>query len=205
MIKTIRAKIIWAFACLVLLNLGAGFWSIFNFYALGTTIDGVLNDNYRSVLAAENLVKWLEREDNALLVAGEGEDLTVTGTFIQNRELFSYWYDQAVRSQSLQLHEALRDSLLGTYKKYSLVSDSMSARIKQGAFDEATQYYYSTVRPASDELRHVGFRLFEINQGAMDNAMPRMRSISTQAAYGTMMTSIISLVLSIVVTAFLTR
>jgi NtrC-family two-component system sensor histidine kinase KinB len=205
MIKTIRAKIVWAFALLVLLNLAAGFWSIYNFYALGTTIDSVLHENYRSVLAAENLVKWLERQDNALLVAGEGEDETVTGRFDQNRELFSYWYDQAVGSQSLQSRETLRDSLRSAYRYYSLVADSMSARIKQGAFQEAAQYYYTSVRPASDELRGLGFRLFEINQGAMDNAMPRMQSISTQAAYGTMMTSIISLILSIIATAWLTR
>lgn len=205
MIKSIRAKIVWAFSLLVLLNLTAGFWSIYNFYALGTTIDSVLHENYRSVLAAENLVKWLERQDNALLVAGEGEDENVTGRFDQNRELFSYWYDQAVASQSLQSRETLRDSLLSSYRYYTLVADSMSARIKQGAFSEATQYYYSSVRPASDELRGLGFRLFEINQGAMDNAMPRMQSISSQAAYGTMMTSIISLILSIIATAWLTR
>ena len=203
--KTIRSRIVWAFACLVTLNLAAGFWSMYNFYALGTTIDGVLRDNYRSVLAAENMVKWLERLDNALLVSSEGEDLTVTGVFDQNRDLFFYWYDQAVRSQSLQSREPLRDSILAAYRHYSLVADSMNARIKQGAFEEATQYYYSTVREASDELRGLGFRLFEINQGMMDNALPRMRAISSQAAYGTMMTSIISLVLSVIATAWLTR
>ncbi len=205
MIKTIRSKIIWAFACLVVLNLAAGFWSMYNFYALGTTIDGVLHDNYSSVLAAENMVKWLERLDNALLVSSEGEDLTVTGVFDQNRDLFFYWYDQAVRSQSLQSRETLRDSLLAAYRRYSLVTDSMNARIKQGAFNEATQYYYSSVRGASDEIRDLGFRLFEINQGMMDRALPRMRGISSQAAYGTMMTSIISLILSVIATVWLTR
>ena len=203
--KTIRARIVWAFACLVILNLAGGFWSIYNFYTLGTTIDSVLLDNYRSVLAAENMVKWLERLDNALLGASEGEDETWTGIFDQNHDLFFYWYDQAVRSQSLQSREVLRDSLLNAYRKYSLLADSMNARIKQGAFTEATQYYYSSVRPTSDELRGLGFRLFEINQGEMDSAVPRMRSISSQAAYGTMMVSIISLILSIVATAWLTR
>ncbi|HUI63850.1 MAG TPA: ATP-binding protein [Bacteroidota bacterium] len=205
MMKTIRARIVGAFACLVILNLAAGFWSIYNFYTLGTTIDSVLLDNYRSVLAAENMVKWLERLDNALLGASEGEDLTRTGIFDQNHDLFSYWYDQAVRSQSLQSREDLRDSLLNAYQLYSLVADSMNARIKQGAFAEATQYYYISVRPTSDQLRALGFRLFEINQGEMDSAVPRMRGISSQAAYGAMMTSIISLILSIVATAWLTR
>jgi len=57
MIKTIRAKIVWTFAILVLLNLGASFWSIYNFYSLGTTVTTMLRENYQSVLAAENMVK----------------------------------------------------------------------------------------------------------------------------------------------------
>ena len=79
MIKSIRAKIIWTFTTLVVLNLGATFWSIYNFYALGTAVTMVLFDNYQSVLAAENMLKTLERQDNALLIAAEGRVPTVTG------------------------------------------------------------------------------------------------------------------------------
>jgi len=214
-IKTIRSKIVWTFTCLVLLNLASGFWSIYNFYALGTTVSAILNENYQSVLAAENMVKSLVRADRALLDASEYEASTDTGTvndikdlflgFKENRELFYYWYDQAVRSVSLPAQDALRDSIQTAYRQYAVLADSMTARIGQGAFREAKQYYYEYVRPYSDRIQALCLRLFEINQAAMDNTVPRTHAISNQIAYGTMMTSIITLALSIIAMVWITR
>jgi PAS domain S-box-containing protein len=205
MITSIRAKIVWTFAILVLLNLGASFWSIYNFYALGTTVTTMLRENYQSVLAAENMVKSLERQDNALLVSTELEDPTVAGDVNENRDYFFHWYNEAVRSVSLPAQEPLRDSIQATYQRYVMLADSMTARVGQGAGKEAKQYYFETVRPTSDRLRELCFRLFEINQTAMYNAMPRAHSIANQTAYGTMMASIIALILGVIAAAWLTN
>jgi len=205
MIKTIRAKVVWTFAVLVLLNLGAGFWSIYNFYALGSTVATILRENYQNVLAAENMVKALERQDNALMVRSEGEVLMSGGAFSENQQVFYSWYREAVRSIALPSQEPLRDSIQAAYLRYSLVADSMINRIEQGAFRESKQYYYDAVRPQSDRLRELCFRLFEINQTAMFNAEARTHSIANQTAFGTMMASIVTLILSIIATAWLIR
>ena len=211
MIKTIRAKIVWTFAALVLLNLAAGFWAIYNFYALGATVATILHENYVSVLAAENMMKSLERQDNALLVASDPATATVSSnfsenrSFTENRDYFNYWYDQAVRSVTLPAQEPLRDSIQTAFRHYSLYADSMNARIQQGAFGEAKQYYYDLVRPRSDELRELCFGLFEVNQNAMYNAERRIHSVANQIAFGTMMTSIVTLLLSIVAAAWLIK
>ena len=205
MVTSIRAKVIWTFAAVVILNLAASFWSIYNFYTLGASVTTILRENYQSVLAAENMVKSLERQDNALLVATEGEEPTVAGSVLENRDYFFHWYNEAVRSVSLPGQEPMRDSIQLEYQQYVMLADSMTARIRQGAFEEAKQYYYENVRPTSDRLRELCFRLFEINQEAMYNAMPRTHSIANQTAYGTMMTSIIILALSVIATAWLTK
>ncbi len=215
MIKTIRSKIVWTFTCLVLLNLASGFWSIFNFYSLGTTVSAILHENYQSVLAAENMVKSLVRADKALLDASEYEAPAGTGTlndtrelfsgYTDNRDLFYYWYDQAVRSVSLPAQDSLRDSIQTAYRQYTVMADSMIARIGQGAFREAKQYYYENVRPSSDRIQGLCLRLFEINQAMMDDTVPRTHAIANQIAYGTMMTSIITLALSIIAMVWITR
>jgi two-component system, NtrC family, sensor histidine kinase KinB len=214
-IKTIRSKIVWTFAALVLLNLASGFWSIFNFYSLGTTVSNILHENYQSVLAAENMVKSLVRADKALLDASEYEASTATGTvndtkqlflgYSDNRDLFYYWYDQAVRTVSLPSQDTLRDSIQTAYRQYAVLADSMTARIGQGAFREAKQYYYENVRPYSDRIQGLCLKLFEINQAAMDNTVPRTHAIANQIAYGTMMTSIITLALSVIGMVWITR
>jgi signal transduction histidine kinase len=215
MIKTIRSKIVWTFTCLVLLNLASGFWSIYNFYALGTTVSAILNENYQSVLAAENMVKWLVRADKALLDASEYEAASETAAlndikelfvpFTENRDLFFYWYDHAVRSVSVPSQETLLDSIQTAYRQYTVLADSMTARIGQGAFREAKQYYYENVRPHSDSIQVLCLRLFEINQAAMDNVVPRPHALSNHVAYGAMMTSIITVALSIIAMLWITR
>ncbi len=205
MITSIRAKIVWTFAGLVLLNLVAGFWSIYNFYTLGSTVAKILRENYQSVLAADNMVKALERLDNALLTQSEGEDPTAGGDFQENRDLFVYWQKEAARTIALPMEEPLRDSIQASWIQYAVVADSMIARNQQGAFQEAKQFYYEHVRPRSDVLRELCFRLFEVNQAAIINAGVRTQSIASQTAFGTMLTLIVTLIFSIVATAWMIR
>jgi PAS domain S-box-containing protein len=214
-IKSIRARIVWTFAVLVVLNLGSSYWSIYNFYSIATSVTTIIRENYQSVLAAENMMKSLERQDNALLVASEGEPPTAEGSltenrdlflkWTENRDLFYYWYDQAVRSAVMPGQEPLRDSIQAAYMQYMLLGDSMNARIKQGAFEGAKAYYYDRIRPRSDQLRDLCFQMFEINQNALYNAMPQTHSIANKTAFGSMLMSIGSLILSIIATAWLIR
>ena len=205
MIGSIRAKIVWTFAGLVTLNLGASFWAIYNFYALGTTVATILRENYQNVLAAENMVKSLERQDNALVAASGGEEAAPGGGLTENKELFFYWYEQASRSAPNPSQQPTLDSIQATYRTYAILADSVKARIQQGAFKEAKQYYYDVIRPVSDKLRERCFDLFAINQAAMFDAEARTHSIANKTAFGTMIASIVTLILSIVATAWLTK
>jgi NtrC-family two-component system sensor histidine kinase KinB len=205
MLRTIRAKIVWTFAGLVLLNLGAGFWAIYNFSKLGTTVATILRENYQSVLAADNMVKALERIDNTLLTLSEGEDPSAGGDLRENRELFVYWQKEAGMTIALPTEEPLRDSIQSAWLQYALVADSMQARIDQGAVAEAKEFYFGRVRPRSDRLRELCFRLFEVNQAAIIRAGDRTQSIAGQTAFATMLAQIVTLVLSIIATAWMIR
>jgi two-component system, NtrC family, sensor histidine kinase KinB len=214
-IKTIRAKIVWTFAVLVVLNLTSSYWAIYNFYAIATGVSTIIRENYQSVLAAENMVKSLERQDNALLVASQGEmpsaDSSLTENrdlfkqYTENRDLFFYWYDAAVKAVGSTEQEPVRDSIQAAYRRYTLVGDSMSARIKQGAFEGAQDYYFRRVRPVSDELRTLCFRLFEINQQGFARVQIQTHSLANQTAFASLMASIVGLILSIIATAWLIR
>lgn len=205
MVTTIRTKIIWAFGLLVTLNLAAGFWSIYNFYALGQTVATILRENYLSVLAAENMVKALEGQDNALLVGSQGEEASVSGGFEENRELFYYWYEHAFRTATAQPLLILRDSLQTQRQTYISLTDTMRGMIQQGAFTQAKYYYYERVRPVSEDLRRLCFRLFEYNQSAMYGLESKTHSIANQSAYAMLLASIVTLGLSVIATLWLSR
>jgi PAS domain S-box-containing protein len=153
-------------------------------------------------LTADSALWWPAKgasDDGSLT---ENRDLFLKWT--ENRDLF-FWYDQAVRSVALPEQEPFRDSIQSTYRQYTLLGDSMTARISQGAFEGAKEYYYGRIRPVSDQLRDLCFKLFEINQSGLYNAIPQTHSIANKTAFVTMMASIVTLVLSILATAWLTR
>ena len=202
---TLRTKIVWTFAILVTLSLAGSFWAIYNFYAMGTTVATILRENYQSVLAAENMVKALERQDNALLALTEGEDTTMGGPFDDNKNAFFTWQDQAALGVTGPATQTILDSIRTSYQSYVSYADSMIARGRQGAMEEAKQYYYNEVRYHSDGLRELCFELFQMNQSAMINAEARTHVIASQTAYGTMIVSIVILVLSIIATAWFIR
>ena len=202
---TLRTKIVWTFAILVTLSLAGSFWAIFNFYSMGTTVAAILRENYQSVLAAENMVKALERQDNALLARSEEEVATMAGDFDDNKSAFFTWQNQAAQGVPLPASQIILDSIRTSYQSYVAYADSMISRCRQGAYEEARQYYYNVVRYHSDNLRELCFELFQLNQSAMINAEARTHSIAAQTAYGMMIVSIVTLVLSILATALFIR
>src|SRR6266581_1933375 len=131
---SIRTKIVWTFAILVMLSLGGSFWATYNFYAMGTTVATILRENYQSVLAAENMVKALERQDNALLARSEGEEVTMAGGFEDNESAFFTWQNLAAQGGSLHSSQVILDSIRTAYQLYITSADSMNSRSQQGAF-----------------------------------------------------------------------
>ena len=69
MLRTLRARLLVGIAPLLAIMIGLGLWAVVMFSRLGGDIDVILRENYRSVLAAQNMKEALERMDSALLFA----------------------------------------------------------------------------------------------------------------------------------------
>lgn len=64
----LRAKILSGFLILALMLLIAGVWSIYQLNNIGTSVQQLLDDNYKSIKAADVMLQALEREDSAILL-----------------------------------------------------------------------------------------------------------------------------------------
>src|SRR3954466_8699246 len=69
MFSTLRTKLLIGLTPLLALMVGLGLWAVVMFSRLGNNIDVILRENYRSVLAAQNMKEALERMDSAALFA----------------------------------------------------------------------------------------------------------------------------------------
>ncbi|WP_024336489.1 hypothetical protein [Desulfotignum balticum] len=63
-------------------------WSVTNLVSLGKASEAILSENYRSILAAENMVDALERQDSGILLIYLGELETGTAQFRENEAVF---------------------------------------------------------------------------------------------------------------------
>ena len=68
----IRIKVLSGFLILTGMLFIAGAWSIFELNTVGTSVQGILDDNYKSINAARIMIEALERQDSAVLLLQSG-------------------------------------------------------------------------------------------------------------------------------------
>ncbi|MEJ7640358.1 MAG: diguanylate cyclase, partial [Singulisphaera sp.] len=88
MFRTLRSRLLVGIAPLLAIMVGLGLWAIVMFSRLGGNIDVILRENYRSVLAAQNMKEALERMDSALLFAVGGQEARAREQFQEFRPTF---------------------------------------------------------------------------------------------------------------------
>ncbi len=78
----LRLKILSGFFILALMLSIAGVWSIYELRSVGTKVQELLSDNYKSINASKMMIEALEREDSGLL-------LLLLGNWQQGRRIIS--------------------------------------------------------------------------------------------------------------------
>ncbi len=69
----LRLKILSGFFVLALMLAIAGAWSVYEFNAIGSSVQNILDDNYQSIYASKIMKESLEREDSAILLLLHGK------------------------------------------------------------------------------------------------------------------------------------
>src|SRR3981081_7747 len=64
---SLKRKLAFGYGLMIIIIVAVSAWSIFNAVHLGKAIDVILVNNYRSILAAENMKDALERIDSSAM------------------------------------------------------------------------------------------------------------------------------------------
>ena len=63
----LKQKLAFSYGLLIIVIFAVSAWSIYHMVTLGRAIDVILINNYKSILAAENMKEALERQDSSAL------------------------------------------------------------------------------------------------------------------------------------------
>ncbi len=88
---SLRRKILLGFFSALALLVVVWAWSIFALWQLGNAGEQVLEENFRSILAAESMIDVLERQNSAALLVLLGEEEAASGQFHNAEVEFLQW------------------------------------------------------------------------------------------------------------------
>jgi CHASE3 domain sensor protein len=163
----IRAKMLLGFLILATMLLLAGAWSIYEVTSIGASVQGLLDENYKSVDAARQMIEALEREDSAVL-------LLLSGKWSEGRAII----------------EAADTSFRAVFQ---LAESNVTLPDEQAYIDQIEEAYGAYkdiwIRPivGTDREQNLDWYLTRVHQSFLDARSPvqELRNLNDRAMYQT--------------------
>jgi NtrC-family two-component system sensor histidine kinase KinB len=182
MVWTLRKKIFIGYGITLVLMVLVLLWAFINLWEVGQASDAILKENYKSILAAENMVYAIERQDSAILLIFAGYQEEGWNQFRENESQFFQWLGRAKDNITLEGEDKIVNMIEAEYSKYldhvsELRPVSIAGPRKTGTF------YHETILPSFLSVRNTCIRLREINQENMFKISDRARFIAKRAIW----------------------
>lgn len=117
----LRMKLLLGFLTLSGMLVVAGIWSIYALSSLGESVQKLLDDNYRSITAAEEMVEALERQDSGVLLLLLGRSAEGREIIDEARLSFEEAFSAAGRNITIDGERAVLDRIRENYGSYEEV------------------------------------------------------------------------------------
>jgi NtrC-family two-component system sensor histidine kinase KinB len=175
----LRAKILNGYGILLLLMILVWSWAVVSLYRLGRAGEEILRENFASILAAENMTNFIERQDSAVLLLLLGYEDEGRSQFRGNEVEFAGWLGRARDNITIAGEEKIIAAIDGGYRAY-LASYSELSQLYPPTPQTAGDYYHETMLPQFQLVRDACLALREMNQTAMIEASARAHRLSIE-------------------------
>lgn len=168
--------------------------SVYSFFHLGRSIDRIMEDNYRSVTAAQAMKDALERLDNSatLVLAGEtGKAGSQCATYLAR-------FEAAHRDEANNITEAGEQELSDSIGAQFVAYRSELERFVGGGPSPAgaRRHYVQVLEPAFERLKQQANRVLVLNQNAIVRANRQAKAEARNASWTAVATTCAALFLA---------
>ena len=181
---TLRKRILIGYGITLALMAVLLVWAVVNLVGLGQASDAILRENYKSILAAENMIDAIERQDSATLLVMLDYGDEGLAQFRENENQFLQWLGRAKDNITIPGEADILASIESGYSAY-LVNFSRLREMKAASSQQAGQFYHETVLASFKRVRDEAVRLREINQDTMFAASRRAEVVAHTAIWST--------------------
>jgi signal transduction histidine kinase/HAMP domain-containing protein len=175
----LRQKISLGFGGLLIIVLVIGIQSIVNLSKLGESIDVILKENYRSVIACQQMKEALERIDSGLLFTLLGDGHQGEELILKNEGVFEKALQVELNTITLPGEGEKAARLKDLYGRYVTALD----KVKDPAEPASTrrEAYFSSLLPLFGQIKATADDILQMNQQNMNDANNQARENARSA------------------------
>jgi NtrC-family two-component system sensor histidine kinase KinB len=205
----LRRKILIGYGLVLTLIVTVCVLAVVNLHRLGQASEALLQQNYRSILAAQNMLNAIDRQDSATLLLLLGYDKQGQQQFQEYEVEFLEWLGRAKDNITIAGEGQIITIIEAEYKDYLAAFSQLREwqLTKQPAL--SMNYYHQTMQPQFQVIRDRCIELWQLNQTIMVAAAERAQSVSTRAIWSMTLISTAAagsgLAFSLLLSAFLVR
>jgi len=159
-------------------------WAVTHLVNLGDASDAILRENYKSILAAENMIDAIERQDSAILLVTLGYHDEGVAQFRENENHFLQWLGRAKDNITIDGEAEVLASIESRYSDY-LVAFTRMRDLTDASPTNAGAFYHETVLPVFERIRDDAIRLRDVNHDTMFDASRRSQEVADTAIWST--------------------
>ena len=170
----IRQKLSLGFGGLLLIILIIGIQSIIQLTRLGVSIDVILRENYRSVIACQEMKEALERMDSGILFTLLGYSQEGTEFIRKNESVFEKALQTELNNITLPGEGEKAAHVQELFRQYRKILKT--AENPETPLAERQQIYFTQLFPLFQEIKTTAGQILDMNQQNMSDANDRARS-----------------------------
>jgi NtrC-family two-component system sensor histidine kinase KinB len=195
---TLKKKILIGYGVVFVLMGLVVVWAVTNLVSLGKASDAILRENYRSILAAENMVDALERQDSGMLLVFLGDSEKGIHQYRENEAMFLQWLARAKDNITIQGEGDLVHSIEASYAKYRQEFSSLTDLRDAAKQLPQLPYYHKSIFPLFAGVRESCIRLRNLNEETMYAASLKAGYVATRAIWSTVFVAASALIVALV-------
>ncbi len=180
-------------------------WAIFNFTGLSNSIESIMESNYRSVVAAQNMIVALERQDSAELSYMFASNQSAADNFLENQKTFFKWLSRAEDNITESGETEILENINQLYTQYIQEFYKLTEIEKQQGTAEARDYYYNNILPLFEDNKGECRKLLNLNQNTMLNRRDKAQQTAKKASFSTSVVSLLTITIGLILAIYLTR
>ncbi len=189
----IRTKILLGFLMLAVMLAVAGAYSIYELTSISTSVQKLLDDNYKSINAAKQMMEALEREDSGILLLLSGKWKEGRTTIFDAHRNFEKAFDIASHNVTIPGEKDLVDKINAQYQTYR---SSWDRPIVGTEYESNPNWYLEKAHRDFTEVKTTVEKLMALN----DSAMYQTASTLKNRAHRAVMPGIVAILTALVFT-----